>query len=253
MTILKNPMKRLFYVPKHSKVTDKSSFVQIFLCLLGMVFSISCLASLTWAWFSDTASSGEISITSAKYNVAVTVFDSSNNKIEANDNGAYTLKSGDYKITMTAEGTAKETTGYCKMILGGNEYYSPRLKVEKYDDPKDINSITFNVKLNEAADLSFSSSWEAYHEGELNFIKTDEVITYGTPTVINEDKQQGEDSAETENSPAVIDDDKEQDSKNPETENSQDNNGESNDDSEAAPSSVTDELKDDTSVEIDVP
>ncbi len=124
------------------KFFKKSNKSDIYLLLMPSVLSIclcmACLTSITWAWFSATATTSVTSITAAHFDINVTVSPVSPENQQAeqviefvsqqqdattlpNGNLKYDkdLKTGSYniEITPTATSTAK---GYCIIVFGND-------------------------------------------------------------------------------------------------------------------------------------
>lgn len=120
----KHLLGSLFYVPKYEKVSDKV-FLRIMLSsVFGILICGICLAGLTWAWFSSAVTSTANNITAAKFtvNINVTAEGTANplspTPTEGNAGYNYELTAGKtHTVTVTADGSATATTGYCTVVL----------------------------------------------------------------------------------------------------------------------------------------
>lgn len=95
--------------------------------LHSVVMSIICLASVSWAWFTDQAENKGNAIDMATYGMS----------IEVSGNGAYEVVQGDtilmkngrrYDIRIRAEGTAQR--GFCIVSAGDSVYHTIQLVPE---------------------------------------------------------------------------------------------------------------------------
>ena len=101
--------------------------------LLGMLICMSCLAGVTFAWFTANQTAPVQLIQSAEYSVAVVVNDTSTETpIEVNkaeNVASCTLTPNiSYSVTLTPDGTA--TKGYCLITDGDKVYTTGQLSVE---------------------------------------------------------------------------------------------------------------------------
>lgn len=168
----------LLYVPKHGKVSDKE-FTRIMISsVLGIMLCVICLAGLTWAWFSGSVSSAANNITAASFNIKIDVKVKGTETIipPTEENGIYSFSLENnkiYDVKITADGTS--TTGYCKVILGENTYYTIQIfnisdesnssSLLSTDRPQKIN---FTVNATDVTLLKIIPRWGSYArvEGE---------------------------------------------------------------------------------------
>lgn len=143
------------YIPKNEKISDKTFSRTIISSLLGIFICGICLAGLTWAWFSSSISSTANNITSADFSVQITYKNENDVEINPfNENG--TFKTGTYRITLTASGSA--STGYCKVELNDNIYHT----VQLFNNENGNNTITFTVGANNNDQLTITHQWGTY-------------------------------------------------------------------------------------------
>lgn len=154
MKYLKQNLSGLFYVPKHEKVSDISFSRIITSSILGILLCIICLAGLTWAWFSGSATSTANTITAAEFKVNVSI----NGSEITSEDGTYTLSQEDNRVTVTAVGSA--TTGYCQILFDGNIYHTSQIfTVSQEGKPQ---SVTFTVNATAGDELVITPQWGTY-------------------------------------------------------------------------------------------
>lgn len=129
----KHLLSSLFYVPKYEKVSDKAFLRMMLSSVFGILICGICLAGLTWAWFSSAVTSTANNITAAKFtvNINVTAEGTATPLSPKEENGGYTydeLTAGKtFTVTVTADGSATATTGYCTVKLDGTTYHTIQL------------------------------------------------------------------------------------------------------------------------------
>ncbi len=134
--------KQLFYIPKHEKLRDKVFRCRMVLSLLSIVACLTMLVSSTFALFHMSISSNNSTIESAYYSV----------QIEDIDNNTYTcpLVSDDkHTFTIKAEGTA--STGYCKIQVGDQTYYTEQIAQG--------TSLELTIQAAEGTVINFTPQW----------------------------------------------------------------------------------------------
>lgn len=120
----------IFHRPKHAEEDDGKGeiFRLIAPSLAGAVLCAVALSGMSWAWFTASRTQEVSVIETARYTVSAEV--SGGVVITADSEGIYSANApipiGDYTVTITANGTA--TNGYCKIIVGDTEYYTPQIK-----------------------------------------------------------------------------------------------------------------------------
>lgn len=153
-------LKELFTVPVGQKVTEKalrrvlaSSLCSILLCLV-------CLVSTTWAWFAVSIENTGNTIAIAEITPTITVKE--NNIGIAPTDGIYTLKPGNYTITVALEQARASAYGsqppvYAVMTVQESEgasqcyYFAFADRTEQQTQKMTVNSNPVTV--------SFSASW----------------------------------------------------------------------------------------------
>jgi hypothetical protein len=164
----------LFIVPKDGKVSDKTLTMNMLLCVVGIVISMSLLATTTWAWFSGSVSSSENVIKGSTCDITVKVGD---NEITtpATENGKYTFTFSagtPYVITMTSVGTA--SSGYCTLEVDGKTYITEQIYTDSYvnaseEDDIESNHITFTLTFDTVRTATISTRWGLSAEDERDF------------------------------------------------------------------------------------
>lgn len=167
MTAIKKWIKGLFHAPKCEKVSDQSLSRIMLSSVLGILICGICLAGLTWAWFSSSVTSTANHITAANFSVSVEFRQGGSVIAPVMENGCYKLdigeNSGDYTVTVTAEGSA--TTGYCTVELifsdqTTNTYHTIQLDPAGGDGrPK---SVEFTVHVSNVSYLKMTPQWGTY-------------------------------------------------------------------------------------------
>ena len=146
---MKQWLKRIFYIPKHSKPTDENILRLLMPSVVGIAICMVCLASSTWAWFSTSVQTMSQTITAANYDMSVTVNDELVSvPIE--------LKEGEnYKIKLTATGTADKFGGYCVITGGGKPLYTTQIFPGG-------TPLTFIFSPDATAKYTFTAVWGKY-------------------------------------------------------------------------------------------
>lgn len=119
---------------KPSRSSDRRYMRNIVPLFLGMLICISCLAGVTWAWFTANSTASVQRIQSAEYSVAVEVKKVFNQELAAvtvEENVASCTLEPDtgYSVKLTPNGTA--TKGFCLITDGTNVYTTGPLSGEE--------------------------------------------------------------------------------------------------------------------------
>lgn len=163
MRTVKRWVKEWLYVPKYEKVSDRFLSRIMLSSVLGMLICGICLVELTWAWFSSSVTSAANNITAANFSVQI-VFMQNGSVIEpAIENGSYKLNSGDYTVTVKADGSA--TTGYCKVDLklsvnSINTYHTVQLYPAGEDGKP--QSVEFTINASDGSYLIITPQWGTF-------------------------------------------------------------------------------------------
>lgn len=112
------------------------------------------LCGATWARFTATTSAGTAVIQAASYTVTITAkSDEENLNIAVKDGVSTAVLEAEkkYTVTLTPGGTA--TAGYCKITLGGKDYYTGQLTAD---------TLTFKVSAAKKQELTVTPQWGSY-------------------------------------------------------------------------------------------
>ena len=143
-----------FHKPRHAKEKESVILRVLVLSFIGMGICAVFLCGATWAWFTATTSAGTAVIQPASYTVTVTAkSDEENLNIAVKDGVSTAVLEAEkkYTVTLTPGGTA--TAGYCKITLGGKDYYTGQLTAD---------TLTFKVSAAKKQDLTVTPQWGSY-------------------------------------------------------------------------------------------
>lgn len=139
--------QELFYIPKHEKLPDKVFWCRMVLSLLTILACTAVMAASTFALFYSEVSTDHSTIAGAYYSVTV----------DNAENGTYIcpLASEDKHVfEIKADGTA--TTGYCKIQVGENIYYTEQIFQG--------HSLILTVQAAKGTPIVFTPGWGALSE-----------------------------------------------------------------------------------------
>ena len=143
-------IKSLFYIPKHAKQKDDNIIRMIMPSVIGIILCMSCLAGLTWAWFTTTIDVKPQQLTSASFNLDVKVI-KDGVALDADTDNQYSLKAGEeYAVTLTALDST--TSGYCEVSAGDKKYYTAPIESESFE---------FTITPQSDVKYKFSAIWGA--------------------------------------------------------------------------------------------
>lgn len=152
--------KDLFYIPKHEKLPDKVFRCRMAVSLLTILACTAVLAASTFALFYLEVSTHASTIAGAYYSVTV----------DSTENGTYIcplLPEDKHTFEIKADGTA--TTGYCKIQVGNQVYYTKRIFQGQ--------SLVLTVQAAENTPIVFTPGWGALSEETCG----NEIIHSATP------------------------------------------------------------------------
>lgn len=159
---MKQWLKNIFYVPKHMKPTDENILQLLMPSFAGIIVCMIFLAGSTWAWFSASISTTPQTITAADYDIEVSITDQDGEPVALTEQ---LTENTEYKITLTASGTAKQFGGYCIIKGGDTTLYTGQVF------PNETKTFTFTPK--ETAEYTFASVWGKY-SGDADIIPWDD-------------------------------------------------------------------------------
>lgn len=144
---MKEWLKHIFYIPKHSKPTDENILRLLMPSVVGIFICMVCLAGSTWAWFSASVQTAPQTIEAANFDIAVTV----NGELVPSP---VTLEAGQqYTVTLTAAGNAP-SGGYCEVESGAVFLYTETIL------PNELLAFTLIPDSNAA--YTFTAVWGKY-------------------------------------------------------------------------------------------
>ncbi len=115
-------MKR-FHLGQYAKRTESDGLISSLISsVIGICVCTICLVGGTFAWFTTSQTMPSATIQAANYSVKVSIANVENAEILQDNGGIYTLAKGEYKITITAQGTS--STGYCIFRFGDAEPFN---------------------------------------------------------------------------------------------------------------------------------
>ena len=143
-----------------------------------MLISCALFAGATHAWFSDRCSA-QIKLQSATFNVDVEVTSGEGApSISPDTNGMCELSTGTYTVTLKRGGSA--SVGYCKITVGGNDYYSPNLPAQTEAGFSFTLTITGNN-----VPVTFTPVWRDAEQADPDLIPISKTgITYADPNAV---------------------------------------------------------------------
>lgn len=116
--------------------------------IMGGVLCILCLCGTSWAWFTASVSTAATTIQTAAYTVSVTATEGGT-AVQPSAENKFDLAAGKaYEIAISPTGTAK--TGFCKISLGTETYYTGQLT---------SGTLTFTVYAGSDGTLTVTPEW----------------------------------------------------------------------------------------------
>ena len=160
------------------KLTDKA-FSRLWIAsILGILLSIVCLCSTTWAWFEADVSSSQNVIQSGEGLLAVTV---TKDQTQISDIEQKIVREvGTYTVTMTLP--QDSASGYCVIYVGSDAYRSPYILRSQETE----QAITFSIVLEEPSELSIETRWGIYSDGEPDITENGTLTLPKTQTIAQE-------------------------------------------------------------------
>ena len=168
---MKSWIQAIFYTPKHEKPTDENIFRLLLPSLAGIALCIVCLAGATWAWFTASVTTSPQTITTAHYDVTVSI---GGVAIPA-ENETYTLQSGENTVKLTATGNA--STGYCKILIDDKTYYTPQFPTLE----NSAKEFTFTVRVSKETEMTVDPAWGTYVVEDKQILSSDKPLDLTAP------------------------------------------------------------------------
>ena len=140
------------------KLTDKAFTRMWIASIAGILLSLICLCSTTWAWYVAGTQSSKNVIQSGEGLLAVTVT-RGQEEISGVEQGV-ALEAGLYTVQMTLP--AGSASGYCVICVGTEKYRSPYiLRSQEVDQ-----TASFEILLTETTELWIEARWGIYSDNE---------------------------------------------------------------------------------------
>lgn len=148
------------------KISEKSMTMTLFATLISIVLISALLVTTTWAWFSESVTTSENTITSATCTVDTVVSEGGSALLgtPTADGMKYTLLGG-VEYTVVAKVTGTGTGGYLKLCFESDatpakysEVILSNSYVEKTPED-DTNTITFTISVESGSDVIIKSYW----------------------------------------------------------------------------------------------
>lgn len=155
--------KELFYIPKHEKLPDKVFRSRMAASLLTILACITAMVGSAFAFFYQDVSTDNSTLTAAYYSVAVDI-------AEENTYIAPLMYEDKHTFEITANGTA--TTGYCKIQVGEQTYYTEQIARGE--------TLTLTIQAAKDTVITFSPGWGTHSED----VCANEIIHSVTPSTV---------------------------------------------------------------------
>ena len=148
---MKRWLKRIFYIPKHSKPTDENILRLLLPSAVGIALCMVCLAGSTWAWFTASVQTQPQTIAAANFDISAALTTEDGTPIAPGK----PLQAGQaYTVTLTASGTAAEFGGYCMVEGDDKSRYTEQLLPDK--------TLTFTLIPEKDGIYTFTGVWGEY-------------------------------------------------------------------------------------------
>ena len=175
---MKQWLKRIRYIPQHSKPTDDNIMRLLMPSFAAIVICMICLVGTSWAWFSASVQTAPQTIKAADFDISVSITDNNNVSIDpvaSQKPHTFNLESGAiYTVTLNATGNAP-SGGYCKVECGDTATrYTTTLKPAQ--------SLIFTLIPETNAMYTFTAVWGEY-SGEADIINDNDRIGSKQPDV----------------------------------------------------------------------
>lgn len=181
------------------KMTEKQFLRMMTASVFGILLSISCLVSTTWAWFTvDVESDGnEIQIATISADMTVQKDGSTVSKAE---NGRYLLNEDTYAVTITLTNTATERKAPVYVVISLKQ---GEANVSKYylifDNQSELKKeVTLGIS-KDSTEVSIYASW-AKPDGAVAQLGNDVSVIGEIPTEPSEPQTEGSTEPETSES-----------------------------------------------------
>ena len=159
-------LERLLYEPQHEnkeKVTDQALTRSIVISVIGILFCMTCLFGLTWAWFSYSIVTSSNKITAATFDLDITITEQgAGDTVTKGEDGYYALDAAKtYTVSLAKQGTAK--TGFCHLSVitptaaTATVYYTD--SIPQIDEATETETEPFVFTLSGVSKIKFTAMW----------------------------------------------------------------------------------------------
>ena len=151
---------------KPEKLTDKAFTRLMLTSVLGILLCLTCLCSVTWAWFGADISAKDNKIQSACFDLDILVEDGGAARLSpinaVADGREYELREvGIYTVTLKMSASSTASKGYCKIVIGEDAYCTASIT-------READSYVFYIDVKTAgAKVSFDPVWGYIADSDL--------------------------------------------------------------------------------------
>ena len=207
-------LERLLYEPQHQKeeekVTDKVLTRSIITSVIGILFCMTCLFGLTWAWFSDSIVTSSNKITAATFDLDITVTEQTEqgagNAVTKGEDGYYTLDAAKtYTVSLAKLGTAK--TGFCHLSVmapsaeTATAYYTD--SIPQIDATTKEETEPFVFTISGVSKIKFTAMWgQCPEEQKDKVVQYDGTLSLGTQAEFDGEETEQEEPELEDDTPA---------------------------------------------------
>ena len=156
--------KKLFYIPKHEKIQEKTLRIHGLITVLITVFCLAAISLSSFAYFTSNVSSGITPIQSASIQASVQIeADNDSVAITAVDDRSCTavlLPGKTYQVTLTHTGSA--STGFYVVspeYCPAGTYHTQQMFREVAAGSENRQSITFPLTVTGETTVTFTAHW----------------------------------------------------------------------------------------------
>ena len=209
---MKKFISMMFESETDEKIKDSTIVAAVFRSVFVIFACLVAMSLTAYAYFTHNVASEASVVKAANFGVDVIIryADSENNEVtELRSNGdpwSVNLPAGaECEVTLTGTGTA--STGYCIMSLQNgetNKYFSRQLGVDVSKASGTSGALHFELKVHQPTVVTFAARWgTSSHytndngQNDPAYITDGDVITIGTASKTDEEKQSSEESAES--------------------------------------------------------
>ena len=151
--------RKFFKVPLDGKVQDRVMMTRIGMTVAFMLACLMVVSFSAYAYFSSSVSSKTNVISSAGFDISISVKDQAGNDIahEKTKTGEekLTLSNGKYAVTLTPVGNA--STGFAILSVNGTDYHTAQMFIDKQTQA--ITTVSFSLEVKGEVTISILANW----------------------------------------------------------------------------------------------